>query len=102
MSKAAADKHEKRSKIAAKYGFDAYAVSPDNPDPVASAIGRMVDHISIMDEKIASLCTEVCKLGGDVCDKALPEIDLEDDFKAAEQAAAKQREAGMAGFDPKI
>ncbi|MDA8621158.1 serine O-acetyltransferase [Psychrosphaera sp.] len=102
VTKAEPEKHDKRSKIAEKYGFDAYAVSPDNPDPVASAIGRMVDHISIMDEKITSLCTEVCKMGGDVCDKALPIIDLDDDFKEAEQNAAKQREAGIAGFDPSI
>ena len=102
VSKAAPEQHDKRSRIAEKYGFDAYAVAPDNPDPVANAIGRMVDHISVMDEKIASLCAEVCKMGGDVCDKALPEIDLEDDFKDAEKAAAKQREETMASFDPKI
>jgi serine O-acetyltransferase len=90
VSKAEPEQHDKRTKIAEKYGFDAYAVSPDNPDPVASAIGRMVDHISVMDEKIASLCSEVSKMGGNVCDKALPEIDLDDDFKGSEHQESAQ------------
>ena len=28
---------QQREEVAKKYGFDAYAVSPDNPDPVAKA-----------------------------------------------------------------
>ena len=68
---------KKRTQMAQRYGFDAYAVSPDNPDPVAKAIGAMLDHITIMDEKLASVCTEVTKMGGEVCDKALPEIEVD-------------------------
>ncbi len=89
VSKPEAVNNDKRSKIAEKYGFDAYAVSPDNPDPVANAIGRMVDHISVMDEKIASLCSEVSRMGGNVCEKALPEIDLDEDFKSPEKQASE-------------
>lgn len=93
----------KRKKMAKKYGFDAYAVAPDNPDPVANAIGRMLDHISIMDEKLASVCNEVGKLGGNVCDTELPEIDIEsDEFAEAEKAAAQERKAAMRSFDPNI
>jgi serine O-acetyltransferase len=88
--------HKKRSEMAKKYGFDAYAVSPDNPDPVASAIGRMLDHISVMDEKVASLCSEVSKMGGDICQKELPNIEVDaEDFVEAGQRAAKAREAGQ-------
>ena len=93
----------KRTEIAKKFGFDAYAVSPDNPDPVANAIGTMLDHIHIMDEKLQSVCCEVSKLGGDICEEALPEIDInEQEFVEAEHKAAEQREAGVASFDPEI
>ena len=93
----------KRNKMAQKYGFYAYAVSPDNPDPVAQAIGTMLDHISVMDEKITSVCSEVSKMGGQVCEKELPEIEVDsEEFMEAEQQAASQREAGMKSFDPII
>lgn len=93
----------KRSQIAEKYGFDAYAVSNDIPDPVAIAIGKMLDHISIMDEKLTSVCDEVCKMGGDICEKELPEIAVDDqEFVEAEKKAAEEREAGSGSFDPQI
>lgn len=96
-------RHEKRSQIAKKYGFDAYAVSPDNPDPVANAIGTMLDHISIMDDKLNTVCSELHKLGADVCDQAIPEIKItEAEFVAAEHKAAEQREASLKAFDPEI
>ena len=34
---------------------DAYAVSTDNPDPVAKAIGRLLDHMHLMDNKIVDI-----------------------------------------------
>lgn len=93
----------KRAKVAQKYGFDAYAVSTDNPDPVAKAIGTMLDHISVMDEKLTSVCTEVSKMGGNVCDKKLPEIEVDSaEFVEAEQEAANKREANLKSFDPII
>lgn len=58
--------------MAEKFGFDAYAVSPDNPDPVATAIGRLLDHVNIMDERMAELCRTVNQLGGDVCTELTP------------------------------
>src|SRR5690554_2555538 len=63
--------------IAEKFGFDAYAVSPDNPDPVATAIGRLLDHVNVMDERVAELCRAVNHLGGDVCTELSP-IELKD------------------------
>ena len=56
----------KRNEIAAKYGFDAYAVASDNPDPVASAMGVMVEHIHAMDERIVELCQVIQTLGGNI------------------------------------
>ena len=86
------EQQKHRAQMAEKMGFDAYAISPDNPDPVASAIGRLLDHIQVMDDKMQDLCSEVNRLGGNVCEEQLPFIKVDnDDFKAAEQEAANQR-----------
>lgn len=90
-----------RQAVAKKYGFDAYAVSDDNPDPVAKAIGRLLDHIHLMDEKVTDLCKEVNDLGGNVCDKELPELRV-GEFVEDEKAAAKRRKKAVESFDPTI
>ncbi|MER2490569.1 serine O-acetyltransferase [Catenovulum sediminis] len=94
---------EKRQAIAKKYGFDAYAVSEDNPDPVASHIGRILDHLHFMDGKVADLCREVKKMGGDVCDQEIPGLSIDDEeIVKAEKAAASDREKRHESFDPQI
>ncbi len=93
--------HEQRSAIAKKYGFDAYAVSPDNPDPVAKAIGRMLDHVHLMDRKMSEICKEINQLGGDVCAKDLPELKVRE-FIEDEKEAALRRESKISAFDPEI
>lgn len=81
----------KREAIAKEYGFDAYAISEDNPDPVATAIGRMLDHVHVLDQKVTDLCQAVNHLGGDVCGK-IPEVELDDvDFLSEEQKASAVR-----------
>jgi len=90
-----------RDQAAQKFGFDAYAVSSDNPDPVAKAIGRLLDHMHLMDDKVTVLCKEINRLGGDVCDKDLPELRV-GEFADDEKAAAKRRESIDGSFDPKI
>lgn len=81
----------KREEIAKEYGFDAYAISADNPDPVATAMGRMLDHVHVLDQKVSDLCRAVNTLGGDVCDK-IPEVELDDvDFIDASHQAEQQR-----------
>ena len=92
---------ESRDEAAKKFGFDAYAVSADSPDPVAKAIGRLLDHMHLMDDKVANLCTEVNNLGGDVCSKDLPELRV-GEFVEDEKAAAKHREKIVDSFDPEI
>lgn len=90
--KTTSDVQKRREKIAKQYGFDAYAISADNPDPVATAIGRMLDHVHVLDQKVADLCCAVNKLGGDVCEN-IPEVSLDDmDFVAEEQKAAETRQ----------
>lgn len=87
--------NKQRAQIAEKLGFDAYAIIPDNPDPVASAIGKMLDHIQMMDLKVNDVCAEVQKMGGDVSVDKLPDIEMKvDDFVEAELEAAKERKMG--------
>ncbi len=94
---------EKREAIAKKLGFDAYGVNIDNPDPVTIAIGNLLDHLHLMDNKVTELCCEVKKMGGNVCDQALPDIEVDSpEFQEAEQAAATKREAEKDAFDPQI
>lgn len=96
------DPDSKRAKIAKKYGFDAYAVAEDNPDPVAMAIGNMLDHVNVLDERVADLCRSVNRMGGDVCSD-LPKITLDDeDFLEAEKQAALSRQEALDRFDPSI
>ncbi|QOL25398.1 serine O-acetyltransferase [Thalassotalea sp. LPB0316] len=92
---------KQREQVAEKFGFDAYAVSSDNPDPVAKAIGRMLDHMHLMDNKVASLCEEINRLGGDVCQEALPELRV-GEFVEDEQKAAERRQNIVDEFDPQI
>ncbi len=81
---------ESRDQAAKKFGFDAYAVSTDNPDPVAKAIGRLLEHMHLMDDKVSTLCKEVNHLGGNVCAKDLPELKV-GEFVDDEKDAAQRR-----------
>ncbi|GAB3029937.1 serine O-acetyltransferase [Bowmanella dokdonensis] len=92
------DKANSRDRIARKYGFDAYAVSPDNPDPVANAIGRMLDHVHLLDTKVEDMCKAINKMGGQVCEDSLPSIELED-FEGLD---GEQKTTPRDAFDPKI
>src|SRR6195952_4368943 len=66
------DVEAKRKAIAEKLGFDAYGISEDMPDPVAKAIGQLLDHIQAVDAKLESMGDALTKLGGDYCGKELP------------------------------
>ncbi|MCM2680151.1 serine O-acetyltransferase [Echinimonas agarilytica] len=89
-----------RDALAKKYGFNSYAVSPDNPDPVAQAIGQLVDHIHLMDARVSDMCGAINEMGGDVC-KEMPELDVSN-FSDAEALAAEQRKKTQEAFDPSI
>lgn len=84
------DESQQRQQVAKKYGFDAYAVSHDNPDPVAKAIGRLLDHMHLMDDRVSELCKEINTLGGDICPKNLPELRV-GEFVEDEKAAADRK-----------
>ena len=92
---------ESRDKAAKKFGFDAYAVSADSPDPVAKAIGRLLDHMHLMDNRVSKVCKEVNQLGGNICPNDLPELRV-GEFVEDKKAAAKRRESKVESFDPEI
>lgn len=76
VSRETTKSHHERDMIAKKYGFDAYAVSPDNPDPVANAIGQVLEHLHLVDSKVEDMCKEINKMGGNVCDQSIPHLEL--------------------------
>ncbi|NEM13206.1 MAG: serine O-acetyltransferase, partial [Xanthomonas perforans] len=45
-----------RQAMADKLGFDAYGVSQDMPDPVARAIGQLLDHLHAVDSRLEGIC----------------------------------------------
>jgi serine O-acetyltransferase len=57
--------------IAMKMGFDAYGLSRDMPDPVATAMSAMFDHVQQLDEQLV----KVCRLLHEV-DSRMPELEL--------------------------
>lgn len=68
----------KRKAMAEKIGFDAYGETRDMPDPVARAIGLMLDHMHAVDGRIEGMCDALSELGSDYCSRDLPKLDTED------------------------
>ena len=50
------------------------------PDPVARAIGQLLDHVQAVDERLEGMCRALTALGSDYCASALPEL-REEDFE---------------------
>ena len=94
---------EVKRSVSAKYGFDAYAVASDNPDPVASAMGVMVEHIHAMDERIVELCQVIQTLGGNINTDKLEGMS-EEDFACTglSPVAPKTQQQKHEAFDPHI
>lgn len=72
------EQEAKRQAIAEKLGFDAYGVSQDMPDPVARAIGQLLDHLHAVDGRLEGMCGALKSLGSDYCAKDLPRLRDED------------------------
>jgi len=65
---------EKRQEIARKMGFDAYGSTRDMPDPVATAVNGILDHIHAMDQRLEDMCKRLKDLGAEVGDIQLPDL----------------------------
>jgi serine O-acetyltransferase len=68
------DAQQKRHSIAQKMGFDAYGATQDAPDPVATAINKMLDHIHAMDEKMETMCGALKQFGAEIDVDKLPDL----------------------------
>ena len=66
---------EKRQAIARKMGFDAYGTTKDMPDPVATAVNGILDHIHAMDQRLEDMCKSLKTLGAEIAELELPDID---------------------------
>ncbi|GFM65828.1 serine O-acetyltransferase [Pseudomonas cichorii] len=64
----------RRKAMAEKLGFDAYGVSADMPDPVARAIGQLLDHLQAVDARLEDMGGALGRLGSDYCAKELPKL----------------------------
>jgi serine O-acetyltransferase len=88
--KSSDEQEAKRKAIAEKIGFDAYGVSEDMPDPVARAIGQLLDHVQAVEERLEGMCGALKALGSDYCAKDLPEL-REEDFVEVKSEAGDTR-----------
>ena len=70
----AVEQQKQREKFAEKLGFDAYGATQDMPDPVATAINNMLDHIHLMDKQMENMCKSLKQLGLEVDIDQLPGI----------------------------
>ncbi|HYQ38417.1 MAG TPA: serine O-acetyltransferase [Telluria sp.] len=93
------EQEAKRKAMAEKIGFDAYGVSEDMPDPVARAIGQLLDHLQAVDGRLEGMCKALTALGSDYCAKDLPALRDEDfaDVKPEPGAAERGDAAPRAG-----
>jgi len=67
--------HVQRAETAKKIGFDAYGTHPEMPDPVASAINCILDHIHKTDKKMLEMCRALNDVGSEL--DALADIRLD-------------------------
>lgn len=65
---------ERRRAFAQRIGFDAYGTTQDMPDPVATAINCMLDHIHAMDDQLRIMCQAMRQHGVKIRDIDLPEL----------------------------
>ena len=90
---------EKRQAIAKKMGFNAYGATRDMPDPVATAVNGILDHIHVMDRRLEDMCKGLKDMGAEVGDLNLPDLERcalkhVDDKEIETAVAAPEKPAG--------
>lgn len=100
-SAASEAQRERRDQLARKYGFDAYAVSLDSPDPVAKAIGQLLDHMNLLEQRQEQMVDGLRHNGILLNCCAVPQLDV-GEFREAEVEAAADRQRAAEAFDPSI
>lgn len=71
------DEH-KRKKMEENFGFDAYGLSEEMPDPVAKSLRSMLDHMHLVDERMNQMCKELRKLDSSFDKAEIQSIDDRD------------------------
>ena len=69
---------DKRKKMEENFGFDAYGLSDEMPDPVARSIRSMLDHMHLVDERMNQMCKELRKIDSTFNQEDLKGIDSKD------------------------
>lgn len=72
----------KRQAIQDKFGFDAYGVSEEMPDPVAKSIRGLLDHMHAVDGRLNQICGALNRLDNSFRSNRMPEL-REEDFQEA-------------------
>ena len=83
--KTSEEQEAKRQALAERFGFDAYGMSEDMPDPVARSIGQILDHLEAVEERLEGMCEALHKMGSDFQGKELPSLP-DSAFPCLEQA----------------
>lgn len=66
-----------RRAYAEKIGFQAYAASPDLPDPVMNAMRGLLDHMRQTDARMDRMCESLSRISPEFCDKKPDALDAE-------------------------
>ncbi|KZY74871.1 serine acetyltransferase [Oleiphilus sp. HI0071] len=69
---------DKRKKMEENFGFDAYGLSEEMPDPVAKSLRSMLDHMHLVDERMNQMCKELRKLDSSFDKEEIKSIDDRD------------------------
>lgn len=72
------EQEAKRKAMAEKIGFEAYGVGQDMHDPVARSIGKLLDHVVAMEDRMGDMCKALRDLGSDYHAKDMPQLCPED------------------------
>ena len=98
VRKKPSDEHERRrEETARRIGFDAYGQRGDMPDPVASAINQLLDHIRVQDRRTEALCRTLRKMGAQLPEVEMPDIDPCADMGLDEGGSEAARDRATAG-----
>jgi serine O-acetyltransferase len=86
---------DKVVQIAKTLGFDAYGLTRDMPDPVANAIGAMLEHVQVLDERVIQLCRLLHQMDSRMPELQLSKLELPD-FCSGKPASTKTAESDPA------
>lgn len=89
---------EEMLRFARRMGFDAYGLTRGTPDPVAHAIGSILEHIQQVDERVLTLCRTLHQLDERMPENGLPKLDLADFCNEC----AQELDADVAKVEPGV